>query len=493
MLQLQKQLRTRAPPAGKVPSPPETGSCLVCGTKMSAGSGICDKCNSKRRWEISRLTTPLYTLAIIALCICFLILVNSDEMLSSFQIDLSNRQDIGYLFLILSVLTGMVFSWQRRKALSMGEVYRSLLPILSIVMIPVPIVLLSLELTSIVTILSAVVIFPIAGIILILFRKEARDMGLSGFLFLAVGSILTLFGLMFSIKDIELTGFIWFLSGKHVVVLGVISLFIGGFATISKFSVVSKSAGVPIFYILAAVSFIILVFLSRGTTGGESIKDLLLVVPFILLVISTSSFLTETVNDLRIENINTSMKEALKRSEDLEKEKKIFYSLQQMDRAISSNPIDGFGRTAEHPSVIFTMEGPGLLEDFTFVPSEYEISLNEKGKILSSQGKFPEAAKEYQEAIKRSPEYLASYQNLAMLLSSIPGKKKEGVKHIDYILGSKEVYLKRWMRYGVPTRYVYWMADSMMLYRDMLHKKSDLLYRLSREGDVWAYYSLVRY
>lgn len=143
--------------------------------------------------------------------------------------------------------------------------------------------------------------------------------------------------------------------------------------------------------------------------------------------------------------------------------------------------------------MIFRMEGPGLLEDFTFVPSEYEISLNEKAKILSSQGKFPEAAKEYQEAIKRDPDFIESHQNLAMLLSSIPGKKKEATKHLDYLLGSKGLYIDRWMRHGVPTRYVYWMADSVALYREMLYKKSDMLYRLSREGDVWAYYSLIRY
>ena len=113
--------------------------------------------------------------------------------------------------------------------------------------------------------------------------------------------------------------------------------------------------------------------------------------------------------------------------------------------------------------------------------------------LKSAGDSLTKAAKEYQEAIKRNPEFIESYQNLAMLLSSIPGKKKEAGKNLDYLLGSKGMYVQRWMRYGVPTRYVYWMADSFALYKEMLRRKSDMLYRLSREGDIWAYYSLVRY
>ena len=221
--------------------------------------------------------------------------------------------------------------------------------------------------------------------------------------------------------------------------------------------------------------------------------DLMLLLPFLFLTSSTSSFMTEVVNDYRIEGWNSDMKESLGRAKDLEKRQKIFYALQQMDRAIRSNPVDGFGRDLEHANIIFSIEGRKDLEDFSFVASEYEISMNEKAKILSSQGKFTEAAREYQEAVKRNPDFIESYQNLAMLLSSIPGKKKEASKHLDYLLGSKGMYVERWMRYGVPTRYVYWMADSLEVYREMLKKKSDMLYRLSRDGDIWAYYSLVRY
>ena len=104
-----------------------------------------------------------------------------------------------------------------------------------------------------------------------------------------------------------------------------------------------------------------------------------------------------------------------------------------------------------------------------------------------------EAAKEYQDVIKRNPDYLEAYVNLSMLLSSIPGRRKEAVKHIDFLIASKEVYIERWIRSGMPMRYVFWMADALREYRTLLDRKADMLAKLSRDGDVWAYFSLVRY
>jgi hypothetical protein len=37
------------------------------------------------------------------------------------------------------------------------------------------------------------------------------------------------------------------------------------------------------------------------------------------------------------------------------------------------------------------------------------------------------------------------------------------------------------------------MSDCLVLYKESLEKKSELLERLSKEGDTWSYYSLVRY
>jgi len=493
LLHMQKQLRTNAPAQTKVPASTGDHHCLICGEKVSDMEGTCGPCSSKRKWDISNLTVPLFILSIMGICLSFLILVNQDQMLSSFEIDLSDRSDVGFIFMILTLVTAMALSWQRRKAISLGDPYRSILPLMAVTTLPLPMVLISMDPSSILILGVSILLIVSALAILLVFRKEAMNMGPLSFLFITLGSIFTLFGLMFSLRDIELTGLIWFLSGKHVAFIGIIFLAIGAYLTISRISLVSKSASTSIFFSLSAVVFLILVMI-RDPSGEVSDQlELLMVVPFLFLTVSTSSFLAEAVNDLRIKSMNDSMKEAMKRSEDLEGKNRIFYSIQQIDRAIRTNPVDGFGRTIEHSSVIFKMEGPALVDDFTFIPSEIEISLNEKAKILSSQGKFPDAAKEYQEAIKRSPEFIETYQNLGMLLSSIPGKKKEAGKHIDYVLGSKEVYIKRWMRHGLPTRYAYWMADSMALYRKMLKRKSDLLFRLSKEGDVWAYYSLVRY
>jgi hypothetical protein len=491
ILQLQKQLETKVPPPTKIPTHSTSQKCLVCGVKKESDDTICINCQGKRKWDVNRLTVPLYIFSLLALSFSFLILVNNEEVLNSYEIDLEGRNQVGFLFLILGIISTMVISWERRRSLSVINTYKFILPLYAVIILPLLIVMLGIDPLSIIILLISIPTIIVGCIILFMFRKEIRSIGLLSLFFMGSGSFLTLIGILFSIKDLELTGLIWFLSGKHVAIFGIIILSFSSYFAFSKTSVITRSNSSVTFFSIAVIILVCLILLRNGTES--EILDLLLVLPFMFLICSASSFMSEVVNDYRIQRWNSDMRESLKRAEDLEKRKKIFYALQQMDRAIRSNPVDGFGRDPEHANIIFRIGGDLDLEDFSFTASEYEISLNEKAKILSSQGKFTEAAREYQESIKRNPDFIETYQNLAMLLSSIPGKKKEAGKHLDYLLGSKGMYVQRWMRYGVPTRYVYWMADSFTLYKEMLYKKSDMLYRLSREGDIWAYYSLVRY
>lgn len=257
-----------------------------------------------------------------AVSFSFLILVNEDEVLRTFEIDLSDRSDMGFLFLILSIVTAMALSWERRRALSVGDAYKSILTVLAILLIPLPIVMLSLAPTSIVTILSAIIIIPLAGVVLFFFRSEARDMGITAFFFIALGSIMTLYGIMFSIKNMELTGIIWFLSGKHVALMGMIILGTGSYLAISKISIISKSIGPPFYFSLSTILFMVLVLYRNGSEGYNGVFDLLMVLPLMLLTISTSSFLVEVVNDQRIDLSNAEMMESLSRSEELEKRKR---------------------------------------------------------------------------------------------------------------------------------------------------------------------------
>jgi len=309
--------------------------------------------------------------------------------------------------------------------------------------------------------------------------------------FLVFGSIFTLYGVLFSVKGMDLTGFIWFLSGKHVSVMGSVFLFFGTYLAFKDTSIVSKAMAPVLFYSISAVMFLFLVIFDQE--GGTDVLDILLVVPFILLIVTSGAYLVECINDMKMDKATSEIEESLARAGDLESKGRYFYALQQMDRAIRANPVSGFGRIQGTPNIIFELEGPHHSEDFIFEPDEYEISMNEKGKILSSQNKFTEAAKEYLDITKRNPEYLEAYVNLSMLLSSIPGRRKEAVKHIDYLIASKEVYIERWIRPGMPMRYVFWMADAIREYRTLLDRKSDMLAKLSRDGDVWAYFSLVRY
>jgi hypothetical protein len=491
ILQLQKQLETRTTPATKVPKYQTSNKCMVCGIKKEGEETICSNCQGRRRWDASRLTVPLYIFSLLALSFSFLILVNNEEVLNSYDIDLDGRTRVGFLFVMLGIISTIALSWERRRSLSVIDTYKFILPLYVVIIIPAMIVMLGVDPLSFIILLISIPTILAGCIIFFLFRKHIKFMGLVPMFFMGSGSFITLIGILFSIKGLELTGLIWFLSGKHVATLGIIILSISSYFAFSKTSVITRSNSSVNFFGIAVILLVCILVIRNGSKA--EILDLLIVLPFMFLICSASSFMTEIINDRRVQKWNSDMRESLKRAEDLEKRKKIFYALQQMDRAIRSNPVDGFGRDPEHANIIFRIEGLSDLDDFSFTASEYEISLNEKAKILSSQGKFTEAVREYQESIKRNPDFIETYQNLAMLLSSIPGKKKEAGKHLDYLLGSKGMYVQRWMRYGVPTRYVYWMADSFALYREMLHKKSDMLYRLSREGDIWAYYSLARY
>ncbi|MGA1872661.1 MAG: tetratricopeptide repeat protein [Thermoplasmatota archaeon] len=473
------------------PASTRSKGCIGCGSDVEVKGEICKRCDQRRKWDVRKLTTPVLSLSIISMVLAFLILVNRQEISDSFDIDLSQRTDIGYLLVLLTIVSGIVFIWERRTSLAVWDAYRPILPVLGMVLIPLPVAIVLMDPTSMVSFLVLFLMLPVIGVVFVFLRKELLHLGLVSMTLLAVGSILSLYGVLFSIKEMDLTGFLWFLSGKHVSVLGSALLFIGSYLAFRDASIVSKAMAPVLFYCISAVMFVFLIIFIES--GQSDVLDLLMVFPLLLMIISAASYMVECVNDVGMQRSMEEIEESLKRARDLGKRRNYFYALQQIDRAMRANPVSGFGRVQGTPNVIFDLEGPHHTEDFIFEPDEYEISMNEKGKILSSQGKFQEAMKEYQELIKRNPDFLEGYINLSMVLSSAKGRRKEAVKHIDYLIASKEVYIERWIRPGMPIRYVFWMADALREYRTMIDQKADMLNQLAKEGDVWAYFSLARY
>ena len=138
------------------------------------------------------------------------------------------------------------------------------------------------------------------------------------------------------------------------------------------------------------------------------------------------------------------------------------------------------------------LKGSYCLEKITFSPDEYELGLNEKGKMLASQGRFQDAVKEFQEAIRRRPDYIESYMNLSMLLISIPGKRRESCKNIGYLLSYKDHYISCWLEDDLPYRRLRWISQNYIIYKRSLDLKSEILSEMGAKGDIWSYYSLIK-
>ncbi|MGA1848416.1 MAG: tetratricopeptide repeat protein, partial [Thermoplasmatota archaeon] len=446
-----------------------------------------------RRWDIGTLRTPLVFLSALAVIMGFLILAGHVMVLEVFRIELEGKSDTGYLLLILGLLSAVVLLVSRRKALVETGPYRETLPLAALVIAPFPVIIVIMEPSRFFSYILMVMILSICGSVLYFMRRELLAFRSPSLLFITTGSVLLYSGVALSIRNVDLSNVVWFLSGYHIAFTGMFLLPLGGFLAVEKMSILSKNISTAMLLFLSFGLLFALVIIGETISGGGDLYHLCYSLFLAGTSLGISSYLSEVRNDMRMESARKDVIESMSRATDLESKGRIFYALQQLDRAISANPVDGFGRTREDPNIIFEMEGKKATDEFIFDPREYEISLIEKAKILTSQGKVAEAVKEYMEAMRRRPGYIPIYQNLGMLLSSMPGRKREAGKYFNYLLAYKRVYLDRWIREGMPWDYRFWMTDCLLLYKESIEKKSELLTRLSREGDTWSYYSLVRY
>jgi len=490
---LPKSFEIVGPEEMKLTGDPLKGICIPCGKKEENGNPICRKCERIRKWDIGTLRTPLVLLSAMAVIIGFLLLVGYGMVLDVFQIDLEGRSDAGYFLLLLGLISVFLLMVSRRKAMAGSGPYKELLPMLAMSLAPFPFIVVALEPGDPLPYILLIFILSLCGSVFYFTRREILSFRLPSLSLIMLGSILIHAGAGLSIRNVDISNVVWFLSGYHIAFAGMLMLPLGGFLAVEKMSILSRNISTAILLSLSFGWLMALVIIGQSIPKTGDMFHLSFSLFFTGMTLGLSSYLSEIKNDLKMETSRKDIIDSISRAGDLETKGKIFYALQQLDRAISTNPVDGLGRTRDDPNIIFELEGRRATQDLIFDPMEYEISLVEKAKILTSQGKLSEAVKLYMEAMRRRPGYIPAYQNLGMLLSSMPGRKREAEKYFNYLLAYKKTYLDRWLREGMPWDYRFWMTDCLILYKRSLEKKSELLARLSREGDTWSYYSLVRY
>jgi tetratricopeptide (TPR) repeat protein len=213
---------------------------------------------------------------------------------------------------------------------------------------------------------------------------------------------------------------------------------------------------------------------------------------FLLVTAGMGALISWRYLNYRMRRELSDVSKALITAEEMYRKGNNYYALQHVDRSLNLNPITGMGKDRRTDNIIFKIDRGHSLNGVVFEPGEYELAYNEKGKILTSQGKYPEAAKAYMEGIRRCPEYPESYINLAMLLYSTPGRKSEGAKYFNYYITSKGVFLKRWLRGDLTSMYAEWMVENYEYFRKALDLKGKVLGKLGDDGDLLGYYSMMK-
>ena len=169
-----------------------------------------------------------------------------------------------------------------------------------------------------------------------------------------------------------------------------------------------------------------------------------------------------------------------------------FYALQQIDLAIKNNPIWAFGRPPTSKSIYFMFEDEETLRKITHTPSDYAIAYYEKGKLYSSQGRLIEGIREYQKAMREDKDFLESYYGLWQLMQLVPDRANEGKKHLDYLISSKRILLRRLVERGLPSQIVLYLAIFMENYINSLQIKGMILQKVKRTTDIIPYFKMDR-
>lgn len=468
----------------------EDGKCIMCGSD-SPGKAMCGKCLSGYPRDDLGQINILFMIITFSLAASLLVTASS-SILGSYYSDTMNRLSwLGPVLLILSVLGAGAIVFQARRMLFRRE----------------PLVYLAYIVGTLVT----------AASISYLLNARPQPSGITlGVIILIIGISVTA-GTVYNIRKFSIAymalpvlGFLpsfigftrvitgkpdiinyWLLHNDALIIMGMSLTFLIILLSINGSSLWSRILMPTLIWttgvLVSAVSIGALLIVGPGPFIEISIYSGLL-----LVTAGMGSLISWRYLNYRMRRELNDVSKALIMAEEMYQSGKNYYALQHVDRALDLNPINGMGKDRRTDNIIFKVDRGRSLNGIIFEPGEYELAYNEKGKILTSQGKYPEAAKAYMEGVRRCPEYPESYINLAMLLYSTPGKKGEGAKYFNYYITSKGVFLKRWLKGDLTARYAEWMIENYGYFRRALNLKGKVLEKLGDEGDLLGYYSMMK-
>ncbi|MCK5773812.1 MAG: hypothetical protein KAH57_08480, partial [Thermoplasmata archaeon] len=468
-------------------------SCPRCKGQRGPLSVLCDECGSKIPLDHKIDLDSPFLLACIGLIASFSILLLDDAsnlFSGNYQ---GSVKDLYYVLAIISFSIALSLLLLSRDQLFKKGFYKALVIIISPSLIIYSILLIFIYELSLASVFFSSILALFTIISIYIFRSFLKKIRVKHMILLILGIFSVDLGFALSIFNIVNDHNFWFLSGGVILVVGIGMLLISTVLIGKDLSMVEVESIPNVILFISSILLVIPIYIHGGNLNDPS--PLLLssiILGFTLLIIASGIWIRKKVIDEEIRINTRDISFSIQKCDELIKEGHNYYALQQLDRAIMLNPIDGLGKGKDQDNIILRLKGSYRMDKITFSPDEYELGLNEKGKMLASQGRFQDAVKEFQEAIKRRPDYIDSYMNLSMLLISIPGKRRESCKNIGYLLSYKDHYISSWLEDDLPYRHLRWLSQNYMIYQRSLDRKSEILSEMGAKGDIWSYYSLVK-
>lgn len=467
--------------------------CLKCNGSREPLSIICKKCRSKISLDHKIDLDSPFLLCCLCLVASFSILFMGDGSPLLSDDHQGSLKDISYVLAMISFAVALSLLLLSRDQLFQKGFYVALVAIISPSLITFSIMIVFIYHHSPVAVLFSLILSIIAGSAIFFFRSFFNVIP-KKHLSLMIGGVVSIyFGFGYSMLNMGNVSRIWFLSGSVILVIGISLILISTILMAKNLSLMQIESVPNVILFISSVLVILPIYIYGERSSDASPLVLSsIILGFTLLVIASGIWIRKRVVDEEIRINTREIKVSLEKCEELMNDRRYYYALQQLDRAIGLNPIDGLGRGKERDNIIIKLKGSNRLDQITFSPDEYELGLNEKGKMLASQGRFQDAVKEFQEAVRRRPDYIETYMNLSMLLISIPGKRRESCKNIGYLFSYKDHYLSCWLEDDLPYRYLKWIEENYMIYQRSIDLKSEILSEMGAKGDIWSYYSLVK-
>lgn len=466
--------------------------CIICGEESGEDRIVCAGCRGRGIGEVSFGMDSITSLIILLLLFSLLILSPVELVESEMTDELRSLGNIGLVMLFLSLLLSIFLLVDSRGVMIHKGSFSEWIAPVSIPLFVTSLIVFTTgifdplvmipSLTS--SLVFASLIFFKRGGLLNLKRHHLLLFVISLLIF-SLGSIRSVSG-----ESGSLT--IWILTPPVITIIGFAAANFIWYLINRDHSITSRWV-IPKILLFAAFSTSLLSLLPFYTSVRQSeTTDILSMFSLLLLSFTAVSTACSRWTDMVMSRHLRDLKKQLKRAENLLRDGNKFYSLQLIDKVIEGNPVDGLGTEGGTSNIIFRLEGKNSNGKLIHESGDYEVSFNEKGKLLSSQGKYPEASKQFLEATKRDSRYLESYKNLSAVLSAIPGKDIDASRNLEFLIASKEHYLRLWTDRPLPEFHIRWMEENLRLYEDALRSRIEILKSMTRDPNLMTYFSLDR-